>query len=135
MRRTAGERGDQAGCAHHPGALDRRPGAGERHVEGHQSECEHEPSAKADPEHRARRQDQRRQQHHILAADREDVREAGPLELVTHALVQSLVLPQHHAAQQRRLLFAKPARQPSLGAAAGGVDEAGEAAAPLAGQP
>ncbi len=83
----------------------------------------------------AGRQHEHREQHHVLAADREDVGEPGALEVVAHVLGEALVLAEHHPAQQRRLRLGQPACQPRLGATPRRVDEPGEAAAPLSGRP
>ena len=135
VRGTARERGDEAGGAHHPGTLDRRTGAGERDIEGHQRKCDEEPRAQRHSEHGAGRQNQHGEQHHVLAADRQHVGETGALEVVAHVLGEALVLAEHHPAQQRRLRLGQPARQSRLGATSRGVDEPGEAAAPLSGRP
>ena len=135
VRGPAGERGDEPRRAHDPGALDRRPGAGERHVHGHQHERQRQPHAQRDAGGRARGKDERCEQHHVLAADRQHVREPRALEVVAHVVRELLVLAQHHAAHQRRLRLGQPASQPSLGATARGVDDSRRPAPALAGDP
>ena len=63
----------------------------------------------------------------------EDVREPGGAELVAGALVERLVLAEHHAAQQRRLRRRQAGAESALCPRADGVDEAPGAAAALAG--
>ena len=54
-RGPARQHGDDAGGSHHPRPLDRRPAAGEGHVERDRREDEREPHAQAEAERRPRR--------------------------------------------------------------------------------
>ena len=133
-RRPPGERGEQAGDPHHPGSLDRRPRAGQRHVEHDHRGREREPRLERDTDQRARREHEDRQQHHVLAADREDVRETRRLEVVLDLRRQPLVLTEHHSAQQRRLGRAEPAVETAFGGAPHAVERAEDALPALAGR-
>ena len=128
-RRPPGERGGEAGDAHHPGALDRRAAARERDVERDEREREHEPRPQRRRRPRAAREHERGEQQHVLAAGREQVREARALEVVAHVVRERLVLPEHHAAQQRRLRLGAAPRQRALGPPRGRVERAGDPAA------
>ena len=123
-RRTPGERRDQARDAHHSRPLDRRSAAGQRDVEEHHRGRDHQPRAQRHADQRARREHEHDQQHHVLPADREDVGEAGALEVVAHVLGQALVLAQHHPAQERRFGRLQTLREPAFGAAPHAVQRA-----------
>ena len=71
VRRATGESRYEARGAHHSRTLDGRPGAGERDVDRHQGQREGEPQPQSEAGHRARREHERREQHHVLATDRE----------------------------------------------------------------
>ena len=132
MRRPARQCGDQAGRAHHARPLDRRAGAGERHVEGDERERHQQPGAQRRADERPRGEHQRGQQHHVLAADREHVGQPGALELVAHVVREALVLAEDHAAQQRGLVVGQAVYEARLGAPPDHVHESRDAAASLA---
>ena len=62
------------------------PGAGERHVERDQGHERGEPRPRAEAGQHQRRQGERRQQHHVLAADRQQVGEPAVAEVVARAV-------------------------------------------------
>ncbi len=124
--RAPGQRGDQPRDPHHAGALDRRAAACQRHVDGDQHDRRREPRAQRQPRDGAERQHERAEQQHVLAADREQVREARSLELFLRRRSDRLVLAEHHAAQQRRLRRAEPGAEPARRALAGRVERPGE---------
>ncbi len=95
------ERRHEPGRAHHARALDRRPAARQRHVGGHQQQRERQPCPQRHAGHAGRGQHEDREQHHVLARHRQQVREPGDLELVAHV----------------RRRAARPARAPSRAAA------------------
>jgi hypothetical protein len=132
--RPARERGDEPGRTHHPGPLDRWPGSGKRHVERDERERDHETGLEANPGHRASREHEDGEQHHVLAADREHVSEAGALEVISDVLAESFVLAEDHPAQQRCIGRRQALRKRGLGAPARGVDRTERAAATLPGR-
>jgi hypothetical protein len=75
VRRPTRQGGHQTRRPHHAGALDRRPGTGQRHVQRDQRQRHDEPQPKTDAEQSSRAEDERREQHHVLAADRQHMRE------------------------------------------------------------
>ena len=75
------------------------------------------------------RQRERAQEHHVLAADGEQVREPRVAPVVARQRVDRLVLAEHHPAQERRLVGRQPGCDRALGAAAGGIDGSGDPAA------
>ncbi len=120
-RRPARQRGHEPGAAHHPGALDRRPAAGERDVDHDERERQRQPRAQREPGDHPDPEGEHGQQHDVLARHRQQVSEARPLEVGPHLLRQPLVLAEHHPAQQRRLLVRQArARAPPPPAAAPG---------------
>ena len=94
--------------AHRPGPLERRAGAGQRHVQRHERTDAREPGPHAQSRERQQRQRQRSEQHHVLAAHREQVREARAAEVVLHVRRDSLVLAEHHARQEVAVSPAEP---------------------------
>ena len=94
--------------------------------------ADHRPQPR--PARHAQRAEQRprehRQQRHVLAADGQQVREPGALEVLRHALRDVLVRAQHHPARERSLRIAEARADSRFGAAPYRVDRAGEAAAP-----
>ena len=127
--RAPGQRGDEPRDAHDAGALDRRPAAGERHVDRDDQHRGDQPRLQRQAGDGAERQDEHAEQQHVLAADRQQMREPRPLEVGLRRLADRLVLAEHHAAQQRRLRRAEPGAQRARRALAGGVERPGEAAA------
>ena len=131
--RAGGGKRDQRRRAHDARPLQRRPRTRQRHVQRDQRHGPGQPGPVPDPRRGHQRQRERGQQHHVLPADGQDVREPGGAELVARGLVDELVLAQHHAAGQRRGRGRQPVRDPALGALACPVDHAGRPAAAPAG--
>ncbi len=131
--RAPGQRGDEAGDAHHPRALDRRAGAGERHVDRDQHDRGRQPRSQRHAGEGTEREHERAQQQHVLAADRQQVRQSRALEVGLGRLADRLVLAEHHAAQQRGLGRVEPGAEPARRALAGGVERPGEPAARASG--
>ena len=125
-------RGD-ARQSHRPGALKRRAGSRERDVQGDQGGQDDQPRPQTGARDHQQGQRQRGQQHHVLAADREQVCEAGVAPIVAGGLVDALVLAQHHAAQHGRAVGGHAGAHGSLSALAHAVEQAGKATAPVAG--
>ena len=99
--RSPGQDRDHARGAHDPGALDRRPGARERDVDGDQREHREPPRDVPDPEQRRRAERERGEQHDVLPARRHEVREPGGPQVVAQALGQRVVLAEDHAPHER----------------------------------
>src|SRR5205085_619961 len=81
-----------------------RTGAGERHVGSNQNEQDGHATARSHSRGAEQRRGQRTEEHHVLPADREHVREARSPEVVAQEWVDALVLPQHHPPRDRGLL-------------------------------
>ena len=118
---------DDAGGAHHPGALDRRARAGDRHVDRDQREdaTAAERAAGCPSDGQQRRRASRRQQDHVLAADGEQVSQARALEVLDRGRVDAVVLAEHEAAERappRRPACPRPSAD--LGAVADRVERA-----------
>ncbi len=132
-RWPSGEHGDDPGRAHDPGALDRRPGAGERDVQRDGAQDEHEAQRDAEPEPRGNAEHERRQKHHVLAAGGDEMGKPGGSELGARAIVERAVVAEGHAPKQRALGRRHPRAQDGLRSRPHAVHEAGEAAPDRAG--
>ena len=122
--RPLGERGDQPRAAHHRRTLDRRPGAGHRDVDGDQDQQGQQPRPQGQPQQRQERPGEQAEQQHVLAAHREEVREAGAPEVLAGGAVDAVVLAQHEPAGQSGLALGHTALQAGLGPGADRVDAA-----------
>ncbi len=127
--RPVAERGDDAGRTHDPGALDRRTTAGDRDVDGDREQDPGEACPARDPEHSENRAGEDREQDDVLTTDREQMRESGGLELIDRRRVDTVVLAEDEAAQERGGGCLGPATERLLGAGANAVEQAGEATA------
>jgi hypothetical protein len=116
--RTAREHGDDAGGAHDAGPLDRGPGARQRDVQRDQDEAPRKTCAQAGSERGEDRETERHEQHHVLAARGEEMREAGDPEVLARGLVERLVLAEDHAARQGGARRVEAAADRALGRAA-----------------
>ena len=132
-RRAPGEGGDEPRGAHDAGALDGRAAPGERHVDGDHRDRHDEPRPQPEPARRPGGEHEQREEHDVLPAHGEQVGQPGAPEVLADVRLDQLVLPEHHAAQQRRLRGRQRPLEPPLGAAAHRVERAGKAAAARAG--
>ncbi len=117
-----------------PGALDRGAGAGQRHVEGDEGQNRQPPGDAPDPQEGSGTEGQGREQRHVLAAGRDQVRQTGRPEVLAQVVGQRVVLAEDHAAGERRRARGDGAGQRALGARSDRVDEPGGAAAAPAGR-
>ncbi len=120
---------------HHAGALQRRTGAGQRHVQRHEAQERHAARPRAEPGDGEGRQRERHEQHHVLTAHRQQMSEAGVAEVLARGAVDRLVLAEHHAADERGLGRGQPSGHGALGAAPQSVEQSRQAAAPPARRP
>ena len=134
-RRGPGQRhrGDP-GRAHHARTLQRRAGAGKRYVQGNQKEEGRSAYQRAGAHQREQRHSQCHQEHHVLAAHRQEVAEAGVAPVLAGGLVDRLVLAEHHAASEGGLGRRKTRRDGALRPPAHGIERAGYAATAAAGR-
>ena len=105
------------------------PRAGQRHVERDQADQDPEPRPQADPEKRERGCGEQHQQEHVLAADRQEMRETRAAEALLGPRVDAVVLPEDEAEGERALAVGHPARERSGGTVAYRVEPAGDAVA------
>ena len=124
-----------AGGAHHAGALQRWPGARQRHIQRHQTQQRKTPPTWPQPGGHEYRQRERHQQHHVLPAHREQVRQAGVAPVVARCAVDLLVLAEHHPEGQRGVRLRQSGGNCPLSTAPQAVQHTGDAAAPRAGEP
>ena len=117
---------DQPGRAHHGRALQRRAGTRKRHVQRDEGEQDRDARPRRDAGEREQRHRQRAQEHHVLAAHREQVGKPRVAPVIACQRVDRLVLPEHHPAQERRLVGRQPIVDRLLGAAAGRIDRSGD---------
>jgi hypothetical protein len=111
-RGSASREGRQhAQRAHHPRPLDRRTGSRQRNVDDDQRQDPDQARTQRHPQRRQQRHQQEGEQGDVLTADREQVAEAGPAEVLDRPGVESLVLAEDEAARQRRLARRHPIPQ------------------------
>ena len=127
-------RGDP-GQPHHPGPLQRGAGSGQRDVERDQAGENRQPHAQPDTGKHEEGQRQRHEQHHILARHGEQMCQAAGAKVLPDALADPLVLAEHHAAQQRRVIRRHSGADRSLGARASTIEQAGHSSAPSPREP
>ena len=87
-----------------------------------------------DPEHRREREHEGAEQHHVLPARRDEVRQPGAPGNRRACVGERLVLAENHAAQQRRLRRRQAPPQRILRALAHAVERTGHAAAAASGR-
>ena len=80
------------------------------------------------PAERQERRREDRQQHHVLAGDRQDVSQARAAEVVADRLGNPVVLPEHEPTEERGRGLRRAALERRLGAAADLVERAAKAA-------
>ena len=131
-RSRCGHRGD-SGRAHHPGALQRWPGAGQGNIDRDQRQQGRRPADDAQPGEDEEGQRQRHEQHHVLAADREQVREPGRPEGLASRLADVLVLAEDHAPRERRFVPRHAGGDRTLRAKPEAIHDAGRSPAAAAG--
>jgi len=118
-RGAAASQGRQhAQRTHDPGALDRRTGAGKRHIDGDQAEHPEQTGAERQPERRQHWHRQQDEQRHVLTRYGEQVAQPGAAEVFRRRLVDLLVLAEHEAARQCRLPRRHSPAEGCLGASA-----------------
>ena len=134
-RRSRERHRRDAGGAHHARALQRRPGARQRHVERHQAQQRDAPPARPEPGRHEQRQRERHQQHHVLPAHRQQMRETGVAPVVARGAVDLLVLAEHHAERERGVRLRQPGGDRRSGPATQAVERTRDSTTPRAGEP
>ena len=115
-RSPARQRRQHPHGAHHSGPLDRRPGPGERDVEGDQGEHPDQALAQRYPQRAEHRHRQQGEQQDVLTRDGEQVAEPGAAEVFDRFGVDAVVLAEHEAARQLGLARRHPAPDSRRGA-------------------